>query len=30
METLYLKTLLRNDVDGFKIFDSLNDVRKME
>jgi len=30
VQTLYLKTLLRNGVDSFKVFDGLNDLRNME
>lgn len=30
VQTLYLKTLLRNGVDSFKVFDALNDLRNME
>lgn len=30
VQSLYLKTLLRNGVDGFKVFDGLNDLRNME
>lgn len=30
VQTLYLKTMLRNGIDSFKIFDGLNDLRNME
>lgn len=30
VQTLYLETLMRNGVDSFKLFDSLNDMRNME
>ncbi len=30
VQTLYLKTLLRNGVDSLKVFDGLNDLRNME
>lgn len=30
VQTLFLETLLRNGVDGFKVFDGLNDLRNME
>lgn len=30
VQTLYLETLMRNGVDGFKLFDGLNDLRNMD
>ncbi len=30
VQSLYLKTLLRNGVDSFKVFDGLNDLRNMQ
>lgn len=30
VQTLFLETLMRNGVDGFKVFDGLNDLRNMD